>query len=724
MRLSACTLAAILSLPIGAAARPQTPAADPAGAGPAARAFPLPAAAPIRVDGRLDEPAWQQAEPIGGFTQTDPDQGAPPTERTEVRVMFDASSLYVGVTCHDRTPGAIVSTQLTRDAELDVDDRIRVVLDPFFDHRNGFFFETNPAGARSDGQVSNNAEHTSYDWDGIWLAGTRVTDEGWTAEIAIPFKTLRFKPGQTTWGLNIERSIKRRNETDRWASPRRDVWFTNLAEAGRLEGLVGIRQGRGLDLRPYASAGRVEGDGTADVGFDVSKNVTPNLNTSITVNTDFAETEADSRQVNLTRFPLFYPEKRAFFLEGAGVFDVPGAAGASNDIVPFFSRRIGLYQGEEVPVLAGAKLIGRQGPYNIGFLDVQTRDLSDNPNTGQNLLVGRVARNFWRQSWVGAIVTHGNPAGTGRNTLVGADARLATSSFLGDKNLSLDLFVLRTDDEASGTADYAAGFAVDYPNDLVDAYLSWKQVGDDFEPALGFVPRRGIRKLRTGGEYRPRPGRWGIRQFRFELRPEYIADLRNRVQNWTVETTPFGVEMDSGDEIAVTIEPQYEYLPESFEIADGILVPRGSYQWTRYGINAESASKRPVEVEGSVSWGGFYDGTRRNAEIQIRIKPSAHVAIGLNAERNDVSLPAGSFYTQVVELVADYNFSANVFWANLVQYDTESRVLGVQSRFRWILKPGNDLFFVVNRGWYRELDDRWARAFDKLSGKLAYTFRF
>jgi hypothetical protein len=278
----------------------------------------------IHIDGRLDESDWQRVEPIGPLHQREPVENSEPSEQTIVRVLYDDRALYIGVVCRDASAREIVSTQLTRDADLDVDDRITIVLDPFFDHRNGFFFQVNPAGARSDGQVSNNSETLSRDWDGIWSAAARMSDEGWVAEIEIPFKTLRFKPGQSTWGLNVERQIKRRQETDRWAAPRQNVWIGNLAKAGRLEGLDGLRQGLGLDVRPYVSGGAENGDGDFTGGVDLFKNITPNMNAAVTVNTDFAETEADIRQVNLTRFPLFFPEKRTFFLEGAGVFDIAG----------------------------------------------------------------------------------------------------------------------------------------------------------------------------------------------------------------------------------------------------------------------------------------------------------------------------------------------------------------------------------------------------------------
>jgi hypothetical protein len=282
------------------------------------------ASGPIHVDGRLDESDWSLAAPVGPLRQREPLEDQPATEWTEVRVLYDDDALYFGVQCHDREPTSIVSTQLTRDADLEVDDRVTIVLDPFFDHRNGFYFQVNPAGARTDGQISNNAESLNRDWDGIWDAAASITDAGWVAEIRIPFKTLRFRSGRPVWGLNIERQIKRRQEIDRWAAARRNIWIGNLAEAGHLGDLSAVRQGLGLDVRPYASGAAGNDAGVIAGGLDVFQNVTPNLNAALTINTDFAETEADIRQVNLTRFPLFFPEKRTFFLEGAGVFDVAG----------------------------------------------------------------------------------------------------------------------------------------------------------------------------------------------------------------------------------------------------------------------------------------------------------------------------------------------------------------------------------------------------------------
>jgi hypothetical protein len=684
----------------------------------------------IRVDGVLDDREWSRATPIGALVQRDPVEGSAPSEATEVRVGFDRDNLYFGITCWDRMPSGIVATQLGRDADLDVDDWVVIVLDPFDDQRNGFFFFVNPAGARADGQISNNAREPTLEWDGIWDARARITPEGWVAELVIPFKTLRFKPGQTTWGLNVERQIKRRQEHDRWASARNDIWITNLAAAGQLRGLEGAQQGRGLDIRPYVSGGEEMSDGTAKAGLDVVKSLTPNLTASLTVNTDFAETEADARQVNLTRFGLFFPEKRTFFLEGAGVYDVAGLSGAAGegpppDLLPFHSRTIGLYRGQEIPILAGAKLYGRQSGFNIGVLDVETRGttLNEGELAAQNLLALRLSRNLFEQSWIGVIATRGDPSGLGDNNLLGVDARFATSRLRGGQNLSLDLFALRTDDSASARVAWAYGLRLAYPNDLWNASAGFKEIGEGFRPALGFAPRTGIRKVDGEVAFQPRPGRFGIRQVSLGARPQLVTDLGGRPESWEVFTSLPEVQFDSGEHFAFNWQPAYEHLEGPFEIQPGVVIPPGSYSWSRYQVEVSSATKRPWVVEAGLWWGGFYGGSMRQIEAELTLKPSTHVALALQMERNDASLPEGDFVAQVFSARVDYSASPNLTWSNLVQYDSDSRILGFQSRFRWILRPGNDLFLVAGRGWYRRFDGDYLPSFDKGSVKLQYTIR-
>jgi hypothetical protein len=683
-------------------------------------------AEPVRIDGVLDESLWSSVDSIGRLLQQEPVPESDPTEETEVRVLYDRDNLYFGILCRDREPSRIVATQLVRDGDFEIDDRIVVILDPFFDFRNGFFFEVNPLGARADGQVANNAEQRTLEWDGIWEARARITDEGWTAEIAIPFKTLRFRPGETTWGLNVERTIKRKNEIDRWASPRREVWLTNLSQAGRLNDLDGVEQGRGLDIRPYVSAGGEDGDAEVDAGVDVFKNITPSLNASVSVNTDFAETEVDARQVNLTRFPLFLPEKRPFFLEGSGVFEVAGLQPREEaDLIPFFSRRIGLLAGEEVPILVGTKLVGREHGFNLGVLDVQTRE-TEIEELGtlstENLLAARVSKNLLRQSWIGGILTHGNPGGTGDNTLFGVDARFATSTFRGDKNLSLDLYALGTKDELLAATDSAFGFKLDYPNERWDVGITGIQIGEDFRARLGFVPRTGIRKIRPFASFRPRAPQIGIRRFNFELFPEIVTDLEGRVLDWEVFTAPLNIRTESQEHIEWNYIPVFQRLDVPFEIRPGIVIPAGDYRWTRYRFEVNTADKRPWVVDFGWWWGSFYEGRLRQLELGFTWKPSPHLFLEVESERNTVELPQGDFVATLYEFRADYSFSPDISWANLVQYDSDSGILGFQSRFRWILTPGRDLFVVYNRGW-QDFENRAFTAFERGSVKFQYTFR-
>ncbi|MGE3470901.1 MAG: DUF5916 domain-containing protein [Vicinamibacterales bacterium] len=678
------------------------------------------------MDGRLEEPAWASAAPIGPLVQREPVEGVAASEATDVRVLFTIDALYVGLRCRDGSAGRIVATQLGRDADLDVDDFVTVVVDPLFDRRGGYFFQVNPAGARTDGQIANNAESLSREWDGIWSAAARLTPEGWDAEIEIPFKTLRVDPATSVWGFNVERQIKRRQEIDRWAGARQNIWIGNLAEAGRLDGLAGLAAGLGLDLRPYASVVRAGDGGERAWGIDAFKTLGPGLTAALTVNTDFAETEVDQRQVNLTRFPLLYPEKRAFFLDGADVFDVAGLA-TSTELRPFFTRRVGLVGDVAVPVRAGAKIIGRQAGYDVGVLAIATgaathEALPGGRLAGRPLLAARARRHLFEQSWVGAIVTRGTPVDPGAATLVGVDARLATSTFRGSRNLSLDLFGFAT--EARGGQDHAAGIKLDYPNDRWDVALAATEIGASFQPALGFVPRTGIRRTRLFAAFQPRPRRWGVRQFTFEASPSVTTTLRGQVVAWQFEATPLSALAESGDRIAASVAPEFERVDQPFVIARGVVLPPGDYRWTRAGASLNTATRRFWVVDAAWRRGGFYDGQRGEVDLGLTVKPSAHVALAVRVDRNDVTLPAGRFTTRLVTARADGGATPDVSWSALVQYDSESRLLGLQGRFRWILRAGNDLFVVVNRGWLRAEHGAYEAVVDRITAKFQYTFRF
>lgn len=696
------------------------------------RAVVVRARSPISIDGVLSEPDWAKAAPIGEIVQREPRQGEPATEATEVKLLYDSQNFYIGVVCYDSEPGQIIGTQMVRDADLSSDDQIEILVDTFRDRRNAFYFATNPSGALVDALIIENGL-VNKEWDAIWNVRTHRFNRGWSAEFAIPFKSLGFNKGQGSWGFNFSRTIKRKLEEDRWAAARLDVRFVQVSEAGEISGFSEVDQGLGLDVRPYASGKWFHGGATrrnvlnGKGGADIFYNITPNLKWTTTVNTDFAETEVDNRQINLTRFPLFFPEKRAFFLENAGVFNFSNFTIRNPDILPFFSRRIGLLSGQEVPLWAGTKLAGKAGRYDIGLLDVRTRDTGF--AEGKNFFVGRFKRNIWRQSYVGAILTDGDPAHPTSSRTYGADVHLATAHFLGrDRNFGIDAFALKNSTERTKGDDGSFGFGVSYPNDLWDIRIDWRQIERNFQPALGFVPRTNVRKLNVSAEFDPRPQNFfNVRQMFHEFRFTRFTRLDNgRVESWRVFTAPINYTLNSGDRFEFNYVPTFERLFQPFEIAKGVVLPPGDYRFTRWRAEFGTASKRPWKVDGRWWLGTFWSGYSNQIETFFQYKIAPHFQIRLDLDQTFARLKEGHFVARIFVLRADYSISPFLTVFNLVQFDNESRNLGWQSRIRWIIRPGSELFLVFNQG--RLQDERggfhFSSADTRLALKMQYTFRF
>ena len=692
------------------------------------------ATAAISLDGALDEADWAQTQPIGDIMQREPKEGVAATERTEVKLLLDDDNLYVGVVCYDSAPQRIVGTQMARDANLESDDSIEILLDTFHDRRNAFYFATNPTGALVDGLIIENSRGINRDWNAIWEARVKRLPDGWSAEFALPFKSLSFNPGQDDWGFNISRNISRKQEEDRWATPRLDVRFTQVSEAGEIKGFAGAQQGRGLDLRPFV-VGKVshEADGgntslQGKAGGDIFYNITAGLKLTATINTDFAETEVDNRQINLTRFPLFFPEKRSFFLENAGVFSFGrGGGGGGPELIPFFSRRIGLAQGREIPLVAGGKLTGKLGAYDVGVLGVRTRAAGD--IAAKNFFVGRVKRTLFKQSYIGAIFTDGDPASPTGSRTFGADVSLRTANFLGNRrNFSVDSFFVKTKKTGVNGDDKSYGLAVNYPNDKWEFNSDLRHVGAAFTPALGFAQRRAVDKVFLGGTYKPRPKHFlNVRQMFNEV--FFTMFRRNdlkQTESWRLFTAPLNWEFKSGDRVEANWIPQFERLFAPFEIADGVTLPAGGYRFTRYRLEFGTASKRPWEISASYSFGAFYSGRSRELSTNFTYKVAPHLRLNLSAQQTFARLPQGNFVARVFSARADYAFSPLLTLSNLVQFDNESRNLGLQTRVRWILKPGNDIFLVFNQGWLQDQRGGFSyRATNtRFTGKAQYTLRF
>ena len=669
--------------------------------------------AAIQLDGKLNDAAWAEAgEPIE-LVQQSPVPGGPTPYRTMVRVLIQDNRLYFGFECTDPEPNTIAVHTMRRDGNLEGDDSVAIVLDTYGDRRTGYYFRVNAAGARVDGLIAD-AERPSLDWDGIWDARTARSSDGWTAEIVLPANTLSFTQGLEQWGVNFERTIARDRTVLRWASPTLDSFLYDLSRAGALTGVVGLKQGSGFEVSPFV-VGRVQTDFGEDhrvwkgqPGGDVTWRLTPQLASVFTFNTDFAETEVDSRQLNVTRFPLFFPEKRSFFLEGANQFEF--GLGLGEQFIPFFSRRIGLYEGEQIPLSAGAKVNGRVGKWNVGLLDVQTRDSYaagiDTDLPGTNLFAGRISYDVTSKLRIGTIVTKGNPDGIHQNTLAGFDAVWRTSEFLGNKNLFIGAWSALSSGDLPDGNQTAWGFKIDYPNDLWDCMTSLNRFGESFDPALGFLPRPGTRRFDASCEFKPRPGKDGpfrwIRQQFMEHRFYRVTDHQGITESWRFFWAPINIRLESGDRFEVNWVPWYEYLPEPFEIAPGIVLPVGPYHFTRYRVEFETSSHRWWEF-GTTTWfGSFYDGHLLQQNNFLRFTGrTGHWQAGLSSEQNFGTLPEGTFVQRLLQLNLAYAFSPNLVWTNFLQYDTESQNVGNNMRVRWTLKPGNDLFIVWNRGWQR-----------------------
>ncbi|MEM7415926.1 MAG: DUF5916 domain-containing protein [Gemmatimonadota bacterium] len=730
----------------------------------------------IALDGRIDEAVWESATPITDFTQQEPIEGGQPSERTEIRVLYDEDNLYIGAVIYD-DPEGILAFQRERDAGLGTDDRFMWILDTFLDGRTGYFFEINAAGLMGDGVIGGGGRggggggggggRINKAWDGIWEARTARRPDGWSAEIQIPFRTLNFNPDQSEWGINFQRTIRRRNEEILWRGHQRNQGLFNPVFAGRLAGLQGMSQGLGLEAVPstIGSWRNIPADQPtpadpelspntfpADLSLDLNYSVTSSLRASVSLNTDFAEVESDQRRVNLTRFAIRFPEQRDFFLEGSGVFSFAPNGGPS----PFYSRAIGINQGRQIPINYGTRLTGQTGPFELGFYQIGTGQLTyfdaddalDVTIPRENFTVARVKRQLFEQSAIGAIYTRRStaqdPAGfspVDRHTM-GVDIDLRTRRFLGDKNLTASAYLvgntnpLGVDDpeyEDLGFGTLSSwGARIGYPNNVWDGHISYRDFGDDFDPAVGFVTRNNFRRVNTRVQWSPRiPGLSWLRETSHQVwfsaqETKDTGVLEER--EWQFRILELGFE--SGDEIEFSANHLYEFLDESFEISDGVMVAPGEYGNWEYEVSAETASRRRLSVQGTFARSGFWDGDRNRTEAEVTIRPNPGVSLSTNFEYNSVDLPGGSFTASLYEVSGDWNPSPWLSVTNQLQYDDQSELVGLFARLRWIVKPGNDVYLVYSHNWqYVDLlaspNDRELITLSRgASVKVNYTYRF
>ncbi len=675
----------------------------------------------MQFDGILNEPFWDEATSIDNLRMVEPNENVKASHRTVIKIVVDNENIILGIMCYDN-PNKITAYSKARDVDLDDEDNIKFVFDTYCDERNGYIFAVNPFGARYDAVLANRGEDENDDWDGVWDAKTSINSDGWSAEIIIPAKTMSFKNGLQEWGFNIERNIERLLEKDRWTALKTNYSVISLSNAGIIKGLPNFDLGLGLLVRLSPTIGFHKNYGSstkfdADIGGDITKRITPDISATLTVNTDFAETDVDLRRTNLTRFPLFFPEKRSFFLEGGDIYDF--GLGLGRDVIPFFSRRIGLYQREPVPIIFGGKLNGKIGNTNFGGMYVRTARV-DSLTPATDLGVVRVKQNVFKQSNIGIIATSGDASGLKNSWLLGADFTYQMSDLFGDKNFLVGVWALYNNrpDLSGNKSSY--GVKIDYPNDLFDIGFSYKFIGDAFEPSLGFVPRNGIKSYNFGCDYMPRPN-WGfIRQFFFESYFRLITDVNNNWESYSVFTAPIHFLMESGDRFEFNIRPTGERLTAPFEIEDGIIIPTGEYNNIRYRVELETASKRSVSGEATWWFGTFYTGTLSQIELSMSLRFSSNLILDINYEKNIASLREGEFEQDLFGGRIGLNFSSNFQLSSFIQYDNESNSIGSNTRLRWTINPLADLYVVYNHNINKITKDRFQFNSNQFIIKLSY----
>ncbi len=693
----------------------------------------------IALDGRLDETAWRRAVPATDFIQQDPNYGGTPTERTEVRILFDRDRLYMGVTCIDSEPDRLLGNTMKRDEFLRADDRFMWTMDTFLDQQSGYFFEMNPSGLMADSLMGAGGGNDRA-WDGIWDAQVRRSEIGWTIELEIPFRTLNFDPEAPAWGINFQRTIRRKNEENLWTGHERNQGLRRMSNAGLLLGISDVSQGHGLDIKPYIASTAFDAPGadepvsvdtTTDVGLDLFYNLTPDLRANLTLNTDFAQTEVDQRLVNLTRFPLFFAEKRDFFLDGSTFFNfyLPRNNQSSVAVQPFFSRRIGLDEnGVPQTVDVGAKLTGQMGNQDVGILHVRTGEGTD--VVGEEFTVLRVRRRMLTQSYIGALYTRRDGRGTGavdNLQTAGVDFRLATSTFRESNNLALTGFLLWNTNPLDTGDNLASGLQLDYPNDRWEGRLGFTEVQPNHNPAVGFTSRRGFRGYNPQLSFAPRPDRhdW-IRQTTFGVDADLRTDMQNRLLTRIVDVTAFGLETQSQDSVEVHVISNYERLERDFDIHPGLVLPaKLETSFIRYRVQAGTANRRILATRSSVEFGNFFTGEREQVVVNLAIRPRPGVVVNLENEWNRVWLPGGRFETRLARLITDTQLSPWIYFVNNFQFDSVSNSLGWQFRLRWIIEPGNDLYVVYTQNWRDDLAlDRFVAQDRRGAAKFVYTYRY
>jgi len=667
---------------------------------------------PPKIDGLLDEELWREIEPISDFRQQEPDNGELATERTEVRVCYDGRYLYFGVRAYDSEPDKIIARSFERDSWIDNDDTFSISIDSFDDNRTAYAFDTNVLGTQLDVQISDSGEFNKS-WDAIWYSKGNIDEQGYTLEIAIPFFALRFKPAEEVkMGILLERLIRRKNEQVFWPGMTRDYKFESVSQYGTLAGLRGIERGVDLEVKPYGIAGYSEAqedsDYHADAGIDLKWGVTPNLTADFTVNPDFAQVESDALQLNLTRFSLFYPEKREFFIESADLFQF----GLDKTAEVFFSRRIGLRDGSEMPIIGGARAHGLLGDTNVGLMTMRTGESGD--FGGESFSVARLKHNILGRSYVGGIITSRQGVEEREDTTLGGDFM-----FLTRNNFMVRGLIARSGGGAE-EGNWMGSLGVSLNTDICDWIVRYDDIGANFNPGIGFIRRPDQKTLTINVHYNPRPGWKGVRQLTF-------GNLYRRTENHAgvVETRlirpGFIAVFQSGDWLMTLYADTFEYVPYSFWIAPGVEVPAGEYKNRQGTFSFTSDPSRRFSLDTTFGGGNYYGGDILSASLRLTFKPLTRLHLSTEQYLDRVEIPGGGFESLISRLFISYFLSPSLTTRVGIQHSTLMDDFVFNFRLRWIYAPGSEAWLVYDEGHRFGLEDPSLR--DRaLIMKVVYNF--
>lgn len=684
---------------------------------------------PIVLDGKLNDSAWLKAQTINNFIQREPQAGKKVSENTKVAITYNEKYFYVAIWCYDDHPSKITATELERDFSANKDDNFQLILDTYNDDRNGFLFITNPNGARKEGQVFDNGESKNMSWDGVWDVETSINDKGWFAEIKIPFSTLKYRTteGQQTWGINFERNIRRKREQASWQGWSRDASIEQVNRAGTVKGLQNLVSKDFIEVKPYAIGGgefKNNNETELDAGGDINYLITPTLQAKLTVNTDFAQVEADQQKINLSRFPLAFKEKREFFLEGQDYFNM-GFGG--NRVTPFYSRRIGLTKNRKrVPILAGGRILGKVDDATLGAMSVQTGRNGATPPT--NYTVASWRQDVLKQSTVGAMTV--NKFDTGRwHTTSGINARYSTSKLFDNKNLNMGGALVQSYNSNEEIKSKANAYRVylNYPNDKLSIYTSYQRSPSPFQPEVALMRRRNFQEAFGTVSIKPRPSNDGwlswIRQFTFTpgtVTYTFFHDTKE-LQTFSYIVTPLKFNTNSGETFSFTMERNGERLKEPFNIKEGVTIPRGEYWQTRYRSEFSTFGGRTLSGTVNVSWGDFFGGNNLESSYKLNLRASKYLQVNLNYEKNWVHLPQGNFQTNLVGNRLNYAFNPDIFGSVFAQWNDDQELANVNFRLEWIPKLGTNFYLIYNQN-FDTATNRWRNQRTTILGKLVWRF--